>query len=167
MKKMFKKIGKKADFKTMETTLIIFVFFVMLMIGFISYTQFQREGIEAQARRNTELRAIDVAELTSRPEFRCNDYSAQNCLDLYKIQSFSKTIKNNDEMIIHYSEIFGFSNITVKRIYPTPQQQSSIVLYEKKPNKITAKRKYSIPINIYDAVSRQYEFALLEIEYYS
>ncbi|MGB9749205.1 MAG: hypothetical protein ACP5OZ_05310 [Candidatus Woesearchaeota archaeon] len=162
----FKELRKKADFKTMETMLIIFVFFVMLIIGFISYTQFQRQGIEEQARRNLELRAVDLSELTKRPEFRCNDYSAQNCLDLYKITSFSKIISKSDEMMLHYSDLFGYSKINVKIIYPA-QSQSENLVYEKKPNKVSAIRKYSIPINLYDAANQRYNFALLEIEYYS
>jgi hypothetical protein len=134
------------------------------MIGFVAYTQFQREGMEAQERRNLELRAIDVSELTTRPEFRCNDYSAQNCLDLYKIKSFSEIITKDDEMVLRYSELFGFSSISATSVYP---QQQKITVYEKKPKKISAKRKYSIPINLYDAANRRYNFALLEIEYYS
>ncbi|MEM2121498.1 MAG: hypothetical protein QXU20_02490 [Candidatus Woesearchaeota archaeon] len=159
-----KRTNKKADFKTMETMLIVFVFFVMLMIGFVSYTKFQQEGIENQLRKSSELRAIDVSELVSRPEFRCNDYTAQNCLDIYKIRSFANKIKNNDEMILYYSELFGYSKINVKRILRSGE---NIKIFEKKPDKVNSIRKYTVPINLYDVVENKYDFALLEIEYYS
>ena len=160
---------KKAQIKMFETIAVLLIFFVLIGFGLIFYSKIQGQGFQAKQEENFELKAIQTAQLVSfLPELQCSSDGiiTDDCFDTLKVEALYEIINNppnNDIKNKYYFDIFGFSEITIKQVYPTVNNWP---IYKKIPNNYKAKSSIKIPISLYDANSRKYGFGVLNIDVY-
>ena len=157
---------KKAQIKMTETIAVLFVFLVLIVFGMIFYFQFQRSSLEQREAEIAGERAISTAlQAAFLPELRCSkgeNIPVRDCIDLYKL-NFSKA-KMEDE-IDYYFDIFGYANISVKKLYPGPEEEW--VLYDNPKPDFRRKARTPIPVSIFEPVKREFYFGVLNVEVYS
>lgn len=155
---------KKSQIKMAETIAILFIFFVLLMFGFIFYARIQKANYLQKTQENSILKAIQISEKVSFfPEIRCsfNNVPTEDCIDLYKLNVASKNINNNK---LFYFGIFEYARVTVEQIFP--ENQTPIILYDNpKPNYIDL-INIPIPSNVYDPTTNKFSYAIMTIGVY-
>jgi hypothetical protein len=80
-----------------------------------------------------------------------------------KLTPASQIIMNNPG---DYFDIFGFTNITVEKIYPSPIPEEKYIwdLYSNKPPSIRSKKVTQFPILLYDQTQNIFYFAVMTVE---
>ena len=167
--------NKKSQIQMMETILILFIFFILLVFGFMFYARFFTGSARTEEREIAQLKAIQIAQrIADLPEIQCtrNNVRVTNCVDLFKLE-VAKTIIGSTNQI-HYFDLLGYSDITVKQIYPSSADEWNI--YKKELDNYQSLSSLFIPTIIYDPTeSGQYchvgkgtcTFGLIEVKVYS
>ncbi len=146
----------KAQLRTFETVSVIFVFFILLGIGIIFYGNMQKTGIEKEAQRNMELRALNAAEQAqSLPELQCStsNVAVEKCIDQIKLEEVA-LLKPD------YFGSFGFGEITVSQIYPEANQWT---VYRNPKSGFKTKLSIQIPVLI---SGTEQKFGILTVSVY-
>ena len=158
---------KNAQIQMLETIAVLFIFFVLLLIGFIFYTSILKGSIETQKEESVQLIAIEVAQrASSLPELQCSEDNivSDNCIDLIKLETASTVIRTND---IHYYDRLLFSTITVTRVYPIdPSRVNEWTLYNRTLEEFSNKILTNIPISIFDPITNKKSFGVMTVELY-
>ncbi len=152
---------KKAQIKLWTTIAILIVFFVILMIGFIFYTQVERISLERSQTEADAARSIAVAQVVvNLPELQCSIGAVEKgiCFDLYKVLVFEDISTHH---WTHYYDIFGYADISVKQIEPTQYWD----LYNN-PKKNASYTIGYIPISLYNATNKEFLFGYIEVKSY-
>jgi len=157
---------KQAQIKMWTTIAVLIVFFIILMFGFIFYTQIERIGLEKSQREAEARRSIAVAQVVANlPELQCSLGTVEKgvCFDLYKILAFN-TVATGGDAYIHYYNMFGYANITVRQIEPAGD---NITIYENIGDKKSFTAGY-IPISLYNATNKgkEFSFGVVEVKSY-
>ncbi len=158
----YTKMKKKAQLKIWTTIAILIVFFVILMFGFIFYTQVEKISFERTQREAEARRSIDVAQvLTNLPELQCSVGAVERgiCFDYYKLEVAEESI--NDEWLYYYG-MFGYSDIEVKDLSGSGK---NFTLYENQGDKTSYTTGF-IPISIYDPIERLFSFGVIKVKSY-
>lgn len=166
----------KAQLKMTESIGVLIVFFFLIIIGFMFYTQFQTAAIQEKKQELTAQRALQIAQIASNlPEIQCS-FGAEEvvvkgvCLDLLKLKTFQ-----NFETLFYYDLLF-YSNISVRILYPgsLPSHVEEIVespIYENVPEEFTSKIRIYFPVLVRDVAANppgsQFYFAVLTVDVYS
>lgn len=148
----------------METIAILFIFFLLVFVGLIFFTNIAKSNVSEKLEKFQELSQIQTAQIVSSlPELQCSQENIvkENCIDLLKLQAASSIIPAN---MNDYFDLFGFSKITVQQIFPNTQNR---ILYEKVPTEYTSKVPTFFPISLYDPKDENHYFGVLNIEVYS
>lgn len=154
---------KKAQIHMMETIAVLFIFFIMVFIGIIFYTNIMASKVTQKQEQFQELSTVQVAQIASSlSEFSCTkpDIVSSNCIDLLKLKYAKDIIDDN---IGEYFDLFGYANITVKKIYP---EGETYELYTYKGN-LTSKSPTFFPISLYEPINETASFGLMTVEVYS
>lgn len=157
---------KKSQIQMLETIAVLFIFFVLLLIGFIFYTSVLKSSIETQKEESVQLIAIEVAQrASSLPELQCSEDNivSDNCIDLIKLETASTVIQAND---IHYYDRLLFSTITVTRVYPLDPVKNKWTLYNRTLEEFSNKILTNIPISIFDPITNKKSFGVMTVELY-
>jgi len=159
--------GKKAQIKMFENVAVMIIFFFLLIFGASFYFTLQKASLQTQVERINQLAAVQQAlRLTYLPELDCSFIGVQkeNCFDKFKVDSFAES---NPTQNLAYFNIFGYSNITLKTIYPYPETKT---IYDRTPPNISSSTQTQIPVlvceNGCDPLNLQYSFGVLEVDYY-
>ena len=155
----------KAQIKMTENVLILFMFFILLGLGLIFYSNVQKESIRKVQEQNFELKTIETAQRVSfLPELQCStdNIMTDNCFDIFKVEALSLALNEPDNRQLYFPS-FGNSKITLKQIYPPPSQE--YVIYEKTPPNITDNVSIQLPVSILNASSQPqtYAFGIIEV----
>lgn len=153
---------KKGQIGMSETIAILFIFFILLTFGFMFYLRINRASIETQYERGTDLMAIEITQKASfLPELQCSTKNVitDNCIDLLKLESAKEIINENKES---YYDLFFGSEIVVKEVYP---DKITWVLYNNTIND-TSSIFTPVPILLYNAISDEHYFGILQIKYF-
>lgn len=163
--------NKKSQMQIMESIIVLFIFFIIFILGFVFYTKVFMKSAGETMREQSELRAIGKAHMASdMPELQCTRGGEVDvsCVDKWKLDVVSSKyvkeddveFKNPDSLIekseSYYSDIFGYSEITVIQVYPEPDPDADTpkiinwTIYSKKPDKYLKKTPINIPVIIYD-----------------
>ena len=158
--------NKKSQIKMFETIAVLIIFFVLIGFGLVFYSSIQGQQFQEKQEENFELKAIQTAQLVSfLPEIQCSSDGiiTNDCFDILKIEALNyvNTGKIRDE---YYFDTFGFSEITIDQIYPIPVV--SWIIYKKPLDSYKTKSSIQIPISLYDASSRKYNFGVLNVAVY-
>ena len=152
-----------------ESIAILFVFFILLIFGFVFYTNVMRSTSHVEQEENIQLKAIGIAQKTSfLPELQCSkeNIRTENCIDLLKLDAASDLIEENN---IYYYDTFEFSHIRVKEISPGTKEWT---LYNNTPSNYSDRLSTFIPISLFNASvsqirsSGQYDFGILIVDVY-
>ncbi|NQU78342.1 hypothetical protein HQ545_01090 [Candidatus Woesearchaeota archaeon] len=158
--------GRSAQLKMGETIAIMFIFFVLLIIGAVFYMNLQRTTTTREIAEAYELRAVELSQTISfLPEAQCTDSNVvrASCFDLYKLIGLSKVAETPAGLDL-YSREFGTTTIKLLKMYPG---ESEWVLYDNQKEEFTAAPVSHIPIMLYNATSDKYYFGVLEITTYN
>ena len=161
-----KKPKNKAQVKMGETIAILFVFFILLIVGAIFYMNLQRTTVSRDIQESYEIRAVELAQTISfLPEAQCTSSNvvAASCFDYYKLVGLSK-VTTTAEGLSFYSREFGTTTIKLVQVYPPGQ---TVVLYDNPKPEFTSAPISHIPIMLFNTSSDKYYFGVLEITTYS
>lgn len=152
---------KKSQIQIGETIAVLFVFFILVIIGFIFYASVIKSNIESEKDELSQLRSIGVAQRAMfLPELQCseNNIVIDNCIDMLKLESAQNIMKENE---IYYYDLLEFSDVSVSQIYP---EESKWGIYSRKIEGFKNKFVTNVPISLYDPATRKHRFAVLTIE---
>lgn len=150
----------------METIAILFIFFILVAVGMIFYSKIHVSKIAEKIEEFQELSKIQIAQIASSlPELQCSRFNdiEPNCIDLIKLETAPEIMLSNSD---DYFDIFAFSKITVRQIFPKYSNNSSII-YERKPTKINNKLATYFPISLFDPIDQNYYFGVMVVEVYT
>ncbi|MFP4522961.1 MAG: hypothetical protein ACLFNM_00235 [Candidatus Woesearchaeota archaeon] len=165
--------SKKGQMQSLESIFAVIVILFLIILGIIFFSRAQQEETVTLSRTFADL--DDVAQtqiIASLGELSCSEYDVAktSCFDLYKVRLFNTTIQNIPFAAEYYFNQFGDAKITIKDVYPTSEQGdvTQYVIYE---NEIGDNQSYSstmtiIPITLYDSLTDESHFGLLEIQTY-
>jgi len=146
-----------------ESVAILFVFFILLVFGFVFYMNIIKSSAKTEIEENIQLKTIGIAQKASfLPELQCSEENVrvENCIDLLKLDAASSLLRDNS---IYYYDIFEFSQISVEKVYPGEQ---SWLLYDNTLGNYTNKLSTFIPVSLFNATSKKYDFGILVVEVY-
>ena len=161
---------RRAQIQIGETIAVLFVFFILIAIGFIFYARVIKGNIISEKDELSQLKSIEIAQrVMFMPELQCSSYivtEIQNCIDILKLNSSVNIIKSNE---LYYYDLLEFSVINVTQIYPTTAHQKEInwTIYSRKMGNFTNKFVTNVPISLYEPIEKVHRFGLLTIETFS
>ena len=154
---------KKAQIQIFETIVVVFIFFILIAVGFVFYSKFIRGNIQTIGEQSAQSKSIAIAQrVMFLPELQCSEDNAikDNCIDKLKLESAKNVMTANE---VYYYDLFEFSEIKIKKIYPAEEPEST--LYSRLPT-TDYKNKFitNVPISIYDPSKKAYGFGILTIQ---
>lgn len=155
----------KAQIHMMETISVLFIFFILVFVGMIFYTNIMKSKIREDIDTRQDLKRIQISQIVSSlPELQCSQDNivTSNCIDLLKLDSASQIISENFE---DYFNFFAYSNITVKRIFPDTTGTKEWQLYSN--TKDGSRTRTYFPISLYEPINDSYYFGLMTVEVYT
>ena len=153
---------RKSQIGMSETIAILFIFFVLIALGFMFYLRISRSSVETQYGESVDLMSIEITQKASfLPELQCSKKNiiTDNCIDVLKLESAAAIIEENK---MSYDALFLDSEIIVKELYPT---KKTWLLYNKTIEDVSSIFT-PVPILLYNATSNDYYFGVLEIKYF-
>ena len=158
---------RKAQLKMFETVGVLVVFFFLLGTGSIFYFGVQKSSLQKEKLKASEQYAFQIVlKSLYLPELDCSFLVTQrdNCIDALKMQQLSKLINESDIAIQDYFGEFGYASISVSEKYP--EQTRPIVVYDNAPSEYTGKILTQSPILVYNAITDEYKFVVIEVSVY-
>ncbi len=153
--------NKKSQIQIGETIAVLFVFFILVAIGFIFYAKVIKTNIETEKEEVQQLNSIGIAQrVMFLPELQCSEDNIiiDNCIDILKLDAAKVLMKGNE---VYYYDMLEFSNITVTQIYPA---EAKWEIYSRKMENPKYKFATNVPISLYDPITRKHGFGVLTIE---
>lgn len=151
----------KAQFRSMETIVIIIVITILFIMGYAIYSnintaQLERKNVLFEESRQARLNNV----ILSLDEFKCSilDIEDISCIDKFKAEAFFE-IQNQTI----YEEILGNSVIQVQITIPI---QENITVYNNSPTNFTRENSLFTPVNVYDPATDKMSFAILKTTFY-
>ncbi len=111
------KISKKGQLQLMESTVVLFVFFILLIIGVSIYSNFQASKLERLTSTLNEQKATEIArKVLFTPELECsiNSDVTKDCFEIQKLQSFVDNVRFRPR---YYREEFGNTKVIIRWVY--------------------------------------------------
>lgn len=152
---------KSAQIQMMETIAVLFIFFILVVVGFVFYAKILKGNLEQQEEESVQLNAIEVAQrASSLPELQCSEDNivSDNCIDLLKLEAASQIMQQND---VYYYDRLLFSKITVNEIYPDNKEWA---LYSRPLEDFSNKITTSIPISLFNPIENKNSFGIMTVE---
>lgn len=152
---------KKAQIQMAETIAVLFVFFILVVIGFIFYVKVIKGNIELEKEELSQLKSIGVAQrVMYLPEVQCSEDNIiiDNCIDVLKLDSAQKLMTENE---VYYYDLLEFSDISISQIYPGSAKWN---IYSRKTSNFKSKFSTNVPISLYNPNTRKHGFGVLTIE---
>ena len=146
-------MNRKGQIGIQETMLVIFIFFIILIIGMILFFRFSITSAEAEIEEYNEFKfkqLIDV--VPNMPELKYSRFGIEDvwCIDLLKARAFSEISERYD---------FGFKRITIN-------SSETIILYDN-PSRRGEIRKVNSPVCLYDSRVGRFGLANLIVEWWT
>ena len=162
-------LRKKSQIQMGESIAILFIFFILVIFGFVFYMNIMKGSARVEVEENIQLKAVGIAQKASfLPELQCSEENVRvdDCIDKYKLDSLENLLAENN---VYYYDLFEFSNISVKKIYPFPEagETAEWGLYGNKPTEFRNKLSTFIPVSLFNATSKSYDFGILTVEVYT
>ena len=151
---------KRSQMKIGESMVVIIIFLILIVFGLVFYVRFKLIQVDSDAKLNAELIAIQTAQkIQFLPELQCStegtvDY---NCVDILKLATFDELDYAKTGI---YEAMFPKTKISVKQIYPTGP---SWTVYGK-DSLIGETHYFAIPVALFNATSKKYNFGYVEIK---
>lgn len=161
---------RKAQIQIGETIAVLFVFFILIAIGFIFYAKIIKGNIESEKEEFSQLKSIGIAQrVMFLPELQCSEDNIirDNCIDVLKLESTQNVMSASANQLYYY-DLLEISDVDVIQIYPTPKKWS---IYSRKREYLDSQRirdapqfVTNVPISLYDPTTKIFGFGILIIE---
>ena len=154
-------MSRKSQIQIGETIAVLFVFFILIIVGFIFYVKVIKGNIELEKDELSQLRSIGIAQrVMFLPEVQCSEDNIiiDNCIDILKLDSAQKLMRENE---VYYYDMLEFSDVSILQIYPIEAKWS---IYSRKTDDFRNKFLTNVPISLYDPASRKHGFGILSVE---
>lgn len=154
-------MNRKSQIQIGETIAVLFVFFILIIIGFIFYVKVIKSNIEFETEELSQLRSVGISQkIMFLPEIQCSEDNIiiDNCIDILKLDSAQSIMKENE---IYYYDLLEFSDVSISQIYPNEAKWN---LYSRKIEDFNSKFVTNVPISLYDPTTRKHGFGVLTIE---
>jgi len=154
-------MDKKSQIQIGETIAVLFVFFILIIIGFIFYVRVIKGNIELEKEELSQLKSIGIAQrVMFLPEVQCSEDNiiTDNCIDILKLDSAKGIMMENE---VYYYDLLEFSDITISQLYPDEAKWS---IYSRRSDELENKLITNVPISLYDTSTRRYGFGILTVE---
>lgn len=147
---------KKAQVQIQETMLVIFIFIVMLLIGFVVFNRFTVESIRLENEKYDFIKTRDlIGSIPSIPEIKCSNLGEDSeCIDFLKFKAYKNQNPN-----------YGFKNIMLYIVYPESDYEY-VTLTNNKPSIIKGVETFSSLVSVYFPEKGEYKVGELVIEKY-
>mgnify|MGYP006865052624 CR=1 FL=1 len=139
-----------------ESIFVVFIFFIILMIGMIVFYQLEARSIN-NIRSESEENAFYhmISYVPSMPELQCSRLGIQEeCIDLTKAYAFENLQSD------YYQEVFGSKKIILE------VDEEEILLYDWNPENFNGIRKINSPVSVFDSRENKYVIGVLEVNMY-
>lgn len=164
----------KGQIHLFESTMVLFVFFFIIIIGFSVYQNFQQGKLERTQEEFNQKQAVKIAQkVLFLPEISCSTNAdiKFDCIEIQKLQGFQDQLRLNSR---YYREVLGPSRASLEVVYspytmPPPfDTNTTIPLYDFSGN-LDNSYAFLIPINLNDAttIPETAHFAWLKVEVFS
>ena len=154
-------MSRKSQIQIGETIAVLFVFFILIIVGFMFYVKVIKGNIELEKDELSQLRSIGIAQrVMFLPEVQCSEDNIiiDNCIDILKLDAAQKLMKENE---VYYYDLLEFSDVSVLQIYPTEAKWG---IYSRKTEDFRNKFLTNVPISLYDPTARKHGFGVLSVE---
>lgn len=154
-------LSTKSQIQIGETIAVLFVFFILIIIGFIFYVKVIKSNIELEKEELSQLKSVGIAQrVMFLPEVQCSadNIIIDNCVDIMKLDPAQSLMKQNE---IYYYDLLEYSNVSIVQIYPNEARWN---LYSRKTSDFKSKFVTNVPVSIYDPAARKHGFGIMTIE---
>ncbi len=151
---------RKAQIQILETIAVLFIFFILIALGFIFYTKIFKSNLETEKEEFSQAKSVNIAQRAMfMPELQCSDDNIvkENCIDILKLQSAKQIIEDN---IIYY-DLLEFSDISIIQIYPNPEEWK---LYSRTTGDFRNNFTTNVPISLFNPITKEHGFGILTIQ---
>lgn len=171
MSRDFLKMRRKAQIKMFETMGVLVIFFFLLVGGAAFYFNVQKSSLQQDIRKQQQLAAFQVVQKALfLPELDCSFVSIQkdNCFDKFKLMNLSSYLSDpeNEDFLIDYFTVFGFSEIDIYQVYPV-NNTFSYTLYKNIPKEYSSIISTQSPVLLFDTINKRYDFGVIEVDVYA
>lgn len=157
---------KKAQIQMMETIAVLFIFFILIVLGFVFYGNVLKGSVANQQEQAQQLQSIELAQRVSTlAELQCSDDNivSDNCIDVLKLEAASRIITQPANEIYYYDRLL-FSEVKVQEIYP--EATNEWILYSNPLEEFSSKIVSNIPISLRDPITKKHAFGVMVVELY-
>lgn len=155
---------KRAQIQMGESIAIMFIFFILVIFGFVFYANIVKTSTKLDIEENIQLKAISIAQKASfLPELQCSEENVriENCIDILKLGAASYLLEENN---IYYYDIFESSKIWVEEVFP--ESGKTWPLYNNTLTDYRNKISTFIPMSLLNVTSKKFNFGILVVEVY-
>jgi len=150
----------------METISVLAVFFILIIIFYIFYSN-KAIDIDEEKDRMRQLEAVKIMQQAfSLAEVQCSERGIvkDGCIDLLKINAAPEIMQNAENKAFYFDK-FGFSRIAIKQIYP--EIKDIAVIYDNSIGDYSYKDTSNIPVSLFDPIGNKYYFGVVSVEIFS
>lgn len=157
---------KRAQIQIGETIAVLFVFFVLVAIGFVFYAAVIKSNIATEKEELSQLKSVGIAQrVMFLPEVQCseNNVVTENCVDVLKLEAAERTMRDNS---IFYFDLLEFSEVNVTQVYPSSATAPNPkwTIYSRETGNSRNSFLTRVPVSIFNSTTRTYSFGVLSIE---
>lgn len=161
---------RKGQIHLTETIAVLFIFFVLLLLGMVFYYKYSQAALEDKKEELVAARAMDsTLKAIFLPELVCSRGKAEpedNCFDMIKLRQADKVFKENLNQ--YYFNLFSYAHISVEEIYPG---KNSWTIYDKPKPDFKKKEPTFFVVALKDDLKSPgtpyYRFGYLKVVVYS
>lgn len=160
-------IKMKAQMKIAENIMIMVVFFILLVLGFVFYARVSGGTIQKEAAEFRQKESIKVSQRAAYlPETRCSKMNKviDDCFDIFKLEFAAEIMETDDDVKLYYFDTFGYAKIFIEEIYP---DEKVYMLYDNVPEEYSSKFSTPIPVSLFNASADSFALGVLYVESYS
>ncbi len=163
-----KKKNTGGQIKMIESVFVVIIFMIILMVGLVYFSRFQRSEAEYLSTEKDLKESIQLAQtFASLPEVSCteNNVVRENCVDLAKLRAMNNLSRTE---LSYYFDLFRYGTVSVIKIFPQDMDEGKRwVIY----NKTRPDADYfstAIPMALYDSEDprKPTYFGLMEVTFY-
>ena len=152
---------KRAQIQIGETIAVLFVFFILIIMGFMFYVRVIKGNIDIEKEELSQLRSVGISQrIMFLPEIQCSEDNIiiDNCIDTLKLEYAQSIMRENE---IYYYDLLEFSDVNVAQVYPDEAKWN---IYSRKTEDFSSKFVTNVPVSLYDPNTRKHGFGVLTIE---
>jgi len=161
---------RKAQVKFGETIAILFIFFILLILGFIFYGRFSAVSASQDVIEQQEIQSVGVSQaITYLSELSCTERNVleEGCFDLHKVIALNTLGVSQDadpQLRAYYLNLFGSATITITSVFPKGE---TYVLYNNSKEEFSQGLSSFFPISLKNASDNSYSLAVLSVVIYT